>query len=431
MLIDRARFILLSFAFSLLASCGGGGGDAGRSRRRHRHCHAWSSRVANLPRRLSGAVRVAGPAGFSREITADHDPDRPGRRHLHRRPRRTSSAAPPPISRPSPEQRVTARRRRQRHGHRQLRRRAAGARPARSGRRPATPCSSPRPTATRACSSSSAAAASASCATARMLTLPFLDISGRVSMQGEGGLLSMAFHPQFASNGHFFVYYTDFERNIVVERYTVSPNRDIADPTSALQIISIPHPGFTNHFGGLVAFGPDGFLYLGTGDGGGARRSRSATARTSARCWARCCASTSTAPAPPRRYAIPPGNPFVGQAGRRGEIWACGLRNPWRFAFDTSGLYIADVGQDRREEVNLARPAAGRPELRLEHHGRHAVLRRRHLQPGRADLAGVSNTTTAPTTSTAARSSAATSTAARRSRNWPGATSTPTTAAAS
>ena len=187
----------------------------------------------------------------------------------------------------------------------------------------------------------------------RMLTLPFLDISGRINMQGEGGLLSMAFHPQFRSNGHFFVYYTDFDRNIVVDRYTVSPNADIADPTSALQIISIAHQVFTNHYGGLVAFGPDGYLYLGTGDGGGAgdpQRNGQNLASLLGKLL-RLDVNNATAT---RRYEIPPSNPFVGMSSRRGEIWASGLRNPWRFAFDTTGLYIADAGQDRREEIDIA-----------------------------------------------------------------------------
>ncbi|MBZ2205746.1 PQQ-dependent sugar dehydrogenase [Massilia sp. R798] len=187
----------------------------------------------------------------------------------------------------------------------------------------------------------------------RMLTLPFLDISGRISTQGEGGLLSMAFDPQFERNGHFFIYYTDFNRNIVVDRYTVSGNADIANATSALQIISIAHSAFTNHYGGLVAFGPDGFLYLATGDGGGAgdplRSGQDLTSLLGKMLRLDVANASAT-----KRYDIPPSNPFVGMSARRNEIWASGLRNPWRFAFDTSGLYIADAGQDRREEINLA-----------------------------------------------------------------------------
>jgi glucose/arabinose dehydrogenase len=185
-----------------------------------------------------------------------------------------------------------------------------------------------------------------------VLALPFLDISARVSTAGEGGLLSMAFHPQYASNGQYFIYYTAVNQDIVVERRSVSPNPSLSDPTSALEIIRIAHPGFTNHYGGLLAFGPDGYLYLGTGDGGGggdpARNAQNLGALLGK--LLRLDVNAATAGA---GYAIPASNPFVGQAGRRAEIWAYGLRNPWRFAFDASQLYIADVGQDRREEVNI------------------------------------------------------------------------------
>ena len=191
-----------------------------------------------------------------------------------------------------------------------------------------------------------------------LLALPFLDISARVSSAGEGGLLSMAFHPQYASNGQYFIYYTDAERNIIVERRIVSPNANLSDPTAVLEIIRIPHPGFGNHFGGLVAFGPDGLLYLGTGDGGGAgdppRNAQNLNVLLGK--LLRLDVNAATAGAP---YAIPASNPFAGQAGRRAEIWAYGLRNPWRYAFDGAQLYIADVGQDRREEVDISPAAQG------------------------------------------------------------------------
>ncbi|WLI89591.1 PQQ-dependent sugar dehydrogenase [Massilia sp. R2A-15] len=185
-----------------------------------------------------------------------------------------------------------------------------------------------------------------------VLAVPFLDISARVAVAGEGGLLSMAFDPQFATNGRYYVYYTDAATDIVVERRNVSGNPNLSDPTSALEILRIPHPNFTNHVGGLLAFGPDGYLYLGTGDGGGsgdpprnAQNLGSALGKL-----LRIDVSAATAGAP---YAIPASNPFAGQAGRRGEIWAYGLRNPWRFAFDAGRLYIADVGQGLREEVDI------------------------------------------------------------------------------
>jgi glucose/arabinose dehydrogenase len=186
-----------------------------------------------------------------------------------------------------------------------------------------------------------------------LLTQAWLDISANVFAGGEGGLLSMAFDPNFASNGYFYLYYTDLARNIVVERYASSPTPNVADPTSSLTILRIPHPLFTNHFGGLAAFGPDGMLYVGTGDGGGigdpsdnAQNLNSLLGKL-----LRIDVRTASAGQP---YTIPATNPYLNQPGRRPEIWASGLRNPWRFAFDGDQMYIADVGQDAREEVNLA-----------------------------------------------------------------------------
>jgi glucose/arabinose dehydrogenase len=191
-----------------------------------------------------------------------------------------------------------------------------------------------------------------------LLALPFLDISARVLTEGEGGLLSMAFHPQYASNGYFFIYYTNTNGDIVVDRMSASPNPNLADPTSALTIIRIAHPVYRNHYGGLVSFGPDGFLYLGTGDGGGAGDPQRNAQNLNALLGKilRLDVSASSAGQP---YAIPPSNPFAGQAGRRGEIWAFGLRNPWRYTFDNDLLFIADVGEDLREEVDIASVAQG------------------------------------------------------------------------
>ena len=191
-----------------------------------------------------------------------------------------------------------------------------------------------------------------------LLPVPFLDISARVSTSGEGGLLSMAFDPQYATNGRYFIYYTDSAGDIVVERRNASANPSLSDPTSALEIIRIAHPGFSNHYGGLVAFGPDGYLYLGTGDGGGAgdpNRNAQNLASLLGKLL-RLDVGGAIAGAP---YAIPAGNPYVGQAGRRAEIWAAGLRNPWRYAFDAGSVYIADVGQDRREEIDISTAALG------------------------------------------------------------------------
>ncbi|MES2739380.1 MAG: PQQ-dependent sugar dehydrogenase [Pseudomonadota bacterium] len=194
-----------------------------------------------------------------------------------------------------------------------------------------------------------------------LLATPFLDIRNRVNTTGEGGLLSMAFHPQYASNGFFFIYYTDAGGNIVVERLTVSAaDRNLADGASASAIISIPHPAYSNHYGGQVGFGPDGFLYLGTGDGGGAgdpaRNGQNLNSLLGKLLRLDIDQRSAT-----QNYVIPASNPFVGQSGRRGEIWAYGLRNPWRFGFDPASglLYIADVGQDRLEEVDISAAAQG------------------------------------------------------------------------
>lgn len=165
-----------------------------------------------------------------------------------------------------------------------------------------------------------------------LLAAPFLDLSSRVSTQGEGGLLSMAFHPQFASNGIFFVYCTDLGHNIVIERHRAPSDGNLAAIGPGLVIIRIPHPTFTNHYGGLVAFGPDGMLRLDV-----------------------------SAPTLAQPYAIPRFDPWFNDVSgaRRPEVWALGLRNPWRLGCDSGHLYIADVGQSRREEVNVAAAGQG------------------------------------------------------------------------
>ncbi|WP_219117390.1 sorbosone dehydrogenase family protein [Janthinobacterium sp. UMAB-56] len=188
-----------------------------------------------------------------------------------------------------------------------------------------------------------------------LLSMPFLDISGLTSTSGERGLLSMAFHPRYASNGYFFLYYTNLAGDIVIERRQVSAgNANVADPLSALTILTIPHPKFSNHVGGLLSFGPDGYLYAGTGDGGSAGDPPGNAQNTNVLMGKllRLDVNASTVAQP---YAIPPGNPFAGMPGARGEIWAYGLRNPWRYAFDmqTQLLYIADVGQANWEEVDV------------------------------------------------------------------------------
>jgi len=184
----------------------------------------------------------------------------------------------------------------------------------------------------------------------QLLTTPFLDIRSKIASGGERGLLSVAFHPNYATNGLFYVNYTNTNGDTHVERYSVSSNADVADPASAKLILFVAQP-FANHNGGLVMFGPDGMLYIGMGDGGsgGDPQGNGQNRNTLLGDLLRIDVNNGDP------YAIPSTNPFVGMAGMRGEIWAWGLRNPWRFAFDRSAgmLYIADVGQNQWEEINV------------------------------------------------------------------------------
>lgn len=184
---------------------------------------------------------------------------------------------------------------------------------------------------------------------------PFLDITERVGSGGERGLLSVAFRPDYAQSGEFFIDYTDRSGNTRIERYTVSADPDVADPASGRIVLGVDQP-FPNHNGGLVTFGPDGMLYIGLGDGGsggdpqGNGQNRSTLLGSILRI------DITVEP-----FAVPADNPFVGEASARPELWATGLRNPWRFSFDEPGghLYIADVGQNQYEEVNVVDRSAG------------------------------------------------------------------------
>lgn len=183
----------------------------------------------------------------------------------------------------------------------------------------------------------------------RKLRTPFLDIRGRVSGGGERGLLSMAFAPDYASSGRFYVDYTDNSGDIRVVRFRRSSNPDRALKGSARNVIKIEHSQFTNHNGGQLDFGPDGFLYIGVGDGG-SEGDPSGTGQNLGTLLGKILRID---PRPGGGYGIPGGNPFSG-GGRRPEIYAYGLRNPWRFSFDraTGALAIGDVGQDRFEEID-------------------------------------------------------------------------------
>ena len=182
-----------------------------------------------------------------------------------------------------------------------------------------------------------------------VLSTPFMDIDGLVGSSGnEQGLLSMAFHPDYASNGHFFVNYTNNSGDTVIARYNVSGDPNVADAGSALVLMTIPQD-FTNHNGGQLQFGPDGYLYIGMGDGGSAGDPNNHAQDLDA-LLGKMLRLDVDAGAP----YIPASNPFVGAAGLD-EIWAYGLRNPWRFSFDrlTGDLYIGDVGQNAWEEVDF------------------------------------------------------------------------------
>jgi len=181
---------------------------------------------------------------------------------------------------------------------------------------------------------------------------PFLDISGRVLSGGEQGLLGLAFPPGYAANGRFYVNYTRTpDGATVVARYRAAGTPRVADPTSEEVLLVIGQP-FANHNGGQVAFGPDGFLYIGMGDGGSGGDPQN-NAQNPATLLGKMLRIDVEAGVQP--YAIPPSNPFVGTAGFREEIWAQGLRNPWRFSFDrlTGDLYIGDVGQSAFEEIDF------------------------------------------------------------------------------
>ena len=183
----------------------------------------------------------------------------------------------------------------------------------------------------------------------QLLATPFIDLTAKIASGGERGLLSVAFDPAYATNGFFYVNYTDRQGDTVVERYRVSSDPNRADPASAKQILFIDQP-FANHNGGHQVFGPDGMLYIAMGDGGsGGDPQRNGQNRNSL--LGKLLRIDVSRGDP---YAIPADNPFVGQAGARGEVWAYGLRNPWRIWFDRTDrvLYVADVGQNQIEEVN-------------------------------------------------------------------------------
>lgn len=187
-----------------------------------------------------------------------------------------------------------------------------------------------------------------------LLPEPFLDITALLTQdvyQGsysERGLLGLAFDPDFATNRHFFIYHTNLNGDTVLARYTAADERR-ADPASRVELLTIPQP-FADHNGGNLTFGPDGYLYVGVGDGGNPAVPNYNSQDLSALLGKILRLDVSTVP-----YSIPPDNPFADTPDVAPEIWAFGVRNPWRFSFDpaTGDLYLGDVGQTRYEEVNF------------------------------------------------------------------------------
>ena len=179
----------------------------------------------------------------------------------------------------------------------------------------------------------------------QLLETPFLDISDRVGSNGnEQGLLGLAFHPQYRENGRFFVNYTDTSGDTVIARFEVTDDPNLANPDSEVQLLGIDQP-FPNHNGGVLAFGPDGYLYAGLGDGGSQGDPNSNAQNTDVLLGKILRLDVDSADP----YTVPGDNPFGN------EVWAYGLRNPWRLSFDrtTGNLYIGDVGQNQWEEIDF------------------------------------------------------------------------------
>ncbi|HKL19219.1 MAG TPA: PQQ-dependent sugar dehydrogenase [Halalkalibaculum sp.] len=183
----------------------------------------------------------------------------------------------------------------------------------------------------------------------------FLDISGRLSSGGERGLLGLAFHPNYESNGYFYVNYTDGNGDTMISRFEVSvSNPDQADPSTEDPVLQYDQP-YSNHNGGHIAFGPDGYLYIASGDGGSGGDPDN-NGQDPSTLLGNILRIDVDGASNGNNYAIPPDNPFVdNNQGYREEVYAYGLRNPWRFSFDSDNgrLFAADVGQNQYEEIDL------------------------------------------------------------------------------
>jgi glucose/arabinose dehydrogenase len=183
----------------------------------------------------------------------------------------------------------------------------------------------------------------------QLLVTPYLDIASKITCCDERGLLGLAFHPNFAANGFFYVNYTGAGGHTVIERYRASPASDVADAASAFLVLGVEQP-FANHNGGMLAFGPDGMLWIGTGDGGDAGDPQNNGQTLTTLLGKMLRIDVNRAP-----YGIPADNPFATSTTNRREIWSWGLRNPWRYSFDRVSLelFVADVGQNAWEEVHV------------------------------------------------------------------------------
>ncbi|MDH5615141.1 MAG: PQQ-dependent sugar dehydrogenase [Acidimicrobiia bacterium] len=186
-----------------------------------------------------------------------------------------------------------------------------------------------------------------------LIPAPFLDISDQVGTGGERGLLGLAFHPQYAGNGRFYVNYTDTGGATRVVEYLVSNDPNQADRATERVLLTIDQPA-SNHNGGMLAFGPDGYLYIGMGDGGGGGDPSGNGQRPSTLLGTLLRIDVDRG----ATYTVPADNPFVAGGGAA-EVWAYGLRNPWRFSFDGQRLYVADVGQGKWEEIDVLTTSAG------------------------------------------------------------------------
>ncbi|MFL5440186.1 MAG: PQQ-dependent sugar dehydrogenase, partial [Myxococcales bacterium] len=201
-----------------------------------------------------------------------------------------------------------------------------------------------------------------------VLPTPFLDLRGRISSGGERGLLGLAFHPNFATHPYVYVNFTNPNGHTAINRYTVGADKDVAIFSSGVRILTIAQP-YPNHNGGNLAFGPDGYLYIGMGDGGssGDPQNRAQNLGSYLGKMLRIDVDHTTST---RKYRSPATNPYVGKAGLD-EIWSRGLRNPWRWSFDrvTGQLWIGDVGQGRWEEIDRSSKVGTTPAGRAANYG--------------------------------------------------------------